>query len=435
MDQTVAVCLRATRPAGDRPSVARQLLILCMLGLVIAVLLVISALYDVAIIVVALRFRRRCEQNADDACGADDLGVSILIPVDGVEPTLFENLVAYCRLAHRGPVQVVVGSLDPRDAALATARAVAAQYPGADFAIVAGAKILGPNRKASLLVALAAHARHPIVAAVDSDVCVPRDYLARTLPTLLRPNVGLVSCVYRAPANHTLAQAYEALCVNTDFCPSVLLASALGRRDLALGASIILRRTTLQRIGGFAALVDHLADDHRLAEIIDAVGESVALAPCVVESDPNPATIGAALRHQLRWARTVRACAPWGYRANIVTHGVTFALAALAAAPVLPAWIAALSLAVVALRLAAAVASTWSLGARLDATLALLPLRDLVATAIWCASFAGNEIEWRGRYYRVGPEGHLRPAAASDRRVAVTMTAAPARNDRPERAA
>jgi ceramide glucosyltransferase len=369
-------------------------------------LLAASGAYDVAVLVVARRFRRLL-RAAEPADVAEHVGVSILVPLDGVEPGLFENLAAYCELRHRGPLQVVVGSLDPHDPALVTARLVAARYPGADFHVVAGAAALGPNRKASLLEALSRHARHRVVAAIDSDVRVTRDYLSRMLPPLFEPRVGLVSCLYRTPRPTTLATAYEALCINADFCPSVMLAQALGRSDIALGASLLLERTTLDRVGGFGALVEYLADDHRLAELVSGLGLRVTLASHVVESDPNPATLGAALRHQVRWARTVRACAPWGYAANIVTHGVTFALCALALAAVVPTSVVLLAIVVVLLRLAAAVGGARALGAPLGWTLVLVPFRDLAATAVWVASFAGDRIEWRGRQYRIASEGRL----------------------------
>jgi ceramide glucosyltransferase len=372
-------------------------------------LLVASGIYNVAVLVVSVRFARTVRDRTPATVG-DPFDVSVLVPLDGAEPRLFDHLAAYCRLEHGGSVQIVIGSLDPDDPALETARLVARRYPAADLEIVAGAEALGPNRKASLLAALSARARHAIIAVIDSDVLVPPDYLARVLPPLFRPGVGLVSCVYRAPGTRSLPQAYEALCINTDFCPSVLLASVLGRPDIALGASIVLRRETLDRVGGFPAVVEYLADDHRLGELVNSLGNRAALAPCVVESAPNPETFGAALRHQVRWARTVRACAPWGYFANIVTHGTTFSACALATAPRHPA-MAVLALATTALRFAAAIAGTWSLGAGFSWTIALLPLRDFAATAIWCVSSTGNSIEWRGRYYRLGREGHLRDAS------------------------
>ncbi len=45
-----------------------------------------------------------------------------------------------------------------------------------------------------------------------------------------------------------------------------------------------------------------------------------------------------------------------------------------------------------------------------------MPLRDLVGTALWVASFASDRVEWRGRSYRIGADGRLvrlaLPAAA-----------------------
>ena len=378
-------------------------------------LLTVSAAYALAIVIVAERFRRLVHRRPERSHEAETAAVSILVPLQGVEPGLFENLAAYCRLRHRGPVQIVVGSLDADDPALPIARDVASQYATGDFHVVAGAPVLGPNRKVSLLAALARHARHRVIAAIDSDVRVTPDYLSRVLPPLFHPGVGLVSCLYRAPRPHTLAQAFEALCVAADFCPSVMLAHVLGRSDIALGASLVLHRATLDEIGGFATLVEYLADDHRLAEIVSASGKRVTLAAHVVESNPDPATLGAAVRHQVRWGRTVRACAPWGYAANIVTHGVSFAACAIALAPVLPSSVARLAIVVVLLRLVAAAAGARALGATLGWTLALVPLRDLTATAIWVASFA-NGIEWRGRRYRLMAEGRLIDAAAAGQR-------------------
>ncbi|HEY2385498.1 MAG TPA: bacteriohopanetetrol glucosamine biosynthesis glycosyltransferase HpnI [Candidatus Binatia bacterium] len=371
----------------------------------LAALLVVAFAYNVLSAVVAVSFGRRVRGHRAEPAH-ECPGVSILVPLEGDEPGLFDNLAAYCRLRYPGPVQLVVGSIDPADAALGLARRVADRHGDADVAIVGGARIVGPNRKASLLAALGTHARHPIVAALDSDVRVAPDYLSRVVPALLQPGVGLVSCVYRGSGASTLARAYERLCINTDFCPSVMVAAALGRRDIALGASILLRADTLARIGGFAAVADHLADDHRIGELVAAGGERIALAPCVVESDPNPATIGAALRHQVRWARTVRACAPVGYGATIVTHGTTFIACALALRSPLSVPVAAAMLS----RVGAAAAGVWALGARIDWTMALLPIRDLVATGVWLASFASDRVEWRGRHYRVGREGHLRLA-------------------------
>ncbi len=397
--------------------------------------LTVSAAYNLGVLLAARRFRRQASPEASGVLPS--LGVSILVPLDGAEPGLEANLAAYCTLDYPGRVQIVVGSLDADDPALVVAKHVARRYPDADLSICAGAAVLGPNRKASLLAVMSEGARHPVIVAVDSDVRVAPDYLVRLVPTLLDPGVGLVSCVYRAPHPRGFSALYEALCINADFSPSVMLAHEIGRRDLAFGASLMLRRSTLDRVGGFAALVDYLADDHRLAELVIADGKRVAVAPYVVESDPGSTSLRGAFRHQLRWARTVRACAPWGHAANILTHGSSFALCTLVLAAMLPLGNLALVLAagVLLLRFVAAAAAALALGARLSWTLLLVPLRDVAATAIWAASYAFNDVEWRGRRYRVGRGGRmvaLAPAGLA--RAAVRARAAtPERHEPGER--
>ena len=38
----------------------------------------------------------------------------------------------------------------------------------------------------------------------------------------------------------------------------------------------------------------------------------------------------------------------------------------------------------------------------------MVPSKDLLNLAVWVAAFTGNQIQWRGRRYRVLPGGRLR---------------------------
>jgi ceramide glucosyltransferase len=57
----------------------------------------------------------------------------------------------------------------------------------------------------------------------------------------------------------------------------------------------------------------------------------------------------------------------------------------------------------------------------------LYPIRDLLGFCVWCASFGGNEIVWRGERYELEPGGRMR----STRPVTVsTDRGRPAQADR-----
>ena len=53
----------------------------------------------------------------------------------------------------------------------------------------------------------------------------------------------------------------------------------------------------------------------------------------------------------------------------------------------------------------------------------LVPVRDLISFALWCYSFVGNAIEWRGQRLRLTKGGLLKPLTACNSKVLPKLTA------------
>src|SRR5260370_18103378 len=124
--------------------------------------------------------------------------------------------------------------------------------------------------------------------------------------------VGLVTAVYRGQAHGTLASRLEALGIATDFQSGVLLSRFIeGGLEYGLGSRLAVRREAVEKIGGFAALADHLADDYELGERVAKAGYRVALSGEVVETSVPAYGWRGFADHQLRWLRTVRDARPW----------------------------------------------------------------------------------------------------------------------------
>ena len=123
--------------------------------------------------------------------------VTVLKPLHGAEPGLYENLLSFCRQDYPGPVQIVFGVRDVRDPAVPVVRRLMADLPQADLELVVDATEHGANGKISNLVNIARVARHEVLVISDSDIGIDRDYLRHTLAELARPGVGLVTCLYR----------------------------------------------------------------------------------------------------------------------------------------------------------------------------------------------------------------------------------------------
>jgi ceramide glucosyltransferase len=184
------------------------------------------------------------------------------------------------------------------------------------------------------------------------------------------------------------------------------------------GASMALTREALDAIGGFAAIADYLADDNQLGGRIFKAGYRLVLVPYVVETVLDSVTLSDVWRHQLRWARTYRVCQPAGWFFSVLTHATLWALATLVALRGTPlAW--ALAGAAVAVRVGSLAVIMRALREpETPRHLWLVPLKDLVSSAVWLAAFLGREVHWSGRVLRVGRDGRMTPVAVPAELVA-----------------
>ena len=142
---------------------------------------------------------------------------------------------------------------------------------------------LAPNLKVGSLIDLAREARHPILIVNDSDISVPAGYIRDVTAPLSDPGVGLVTCLYRAEA-HDWPSRFEALAIATDFAPSTLVARLFGVSDFGLGSTLAFRRADLDRIGGFHAIADYIADDYQLGHKLHALGLRNIISEVVVST-------------------------------------------------------------------------------------------------------------------------------------------------------
>ena len=322
-------------------------------------------------------------------------------PLAGAEAGLEAALESFFRQDHPR-FRLLFGVQDAADAAIATVERLRARFPAVDAVLVVDPTPLGRNRKIANLRNLARAAEGAaagpgaIVVIADADVLAPPDLLRRLAGALAEPRVGLVSCLYAGrPASGSLVRRLGAAAIDFAFLPGVLLSRALGRRD-CLGAVMALRAETLAAVGGFPALGDWLADDNRLGQLVRARGLAVDLAPALVETMVADEGLAALLRHELRWARTIRALAPLPFAASLLQYPLAFALLA----PVLAGgagWSLGWLLAALCLRAAFARGVERSLGLARPRTLRHLWLRDLLSAGVTLAAFASDQVVWRGQ--------------------------------------
>jgi ceramide glucosyltransferase len=330
--------------------------------------------------------------------------VTVLKPLHGDEPLLEGALTTICRQDYP-QWQVVFGVQDTADPAAAIVRRLQARFPGCDIALVIDPTLHGKNRKVGNLMNMLPAARHDVLVIADSDVHVRPDYLDRLVCALAEPGVGLVTTVYAGlPATDAAVARHGATQITHGFLPGALMSRAIGRQD-CLGATMCLRRRDLVRCGGLRGLVDHLADDNVLGRRITGLGLRIAMADTVPLTTVPEEHANALFRHELRWARTIRALEPAAFAASVLQYPLAWALLTVLLTGgalwsislfVMAWWLRA----VAGLAVDRALAPQWGGEAGADGAFVcpvwLLPARDLLSIAVMLASYGGRQVEWRG---------------------------------------
>jgi ceramide glucosyltransferase len=363
----------------------------------LAIPAVAAAAYYFLAIVAALRWRGHMTSHQ---VRNGNLPVSILKPVHGRDPRFYEAIFSHA-VQDYPEFEILFGFSNPCDAGLDDIRRLKREFPERRLEVVV-VETDAPNAKVGVLAELAKRARYPLLLVNDSDIVVPPGYLRAVTAPLADPEVGLVTCLYRAEAE-SWASRCEALGIATEFAPSVLVARLLGQAEFALGSTMVFRAEALRRMGGFETIAHYLADDYQLGRHISELGYRIEFAPVVVETDLGGESWAQTWRHQLRWARTIRVSRPAGYYGYVVTQATLWALVAFAAGQW---WAGAAAL---GLRMVAGVMV--GAGVLKDRHVAkdfwLMPLRDLFGFAVWLGGLFGHAVQWRDRELRLHSDGRI----------------------------
>src|SRR5262249_35581351 len=373
--------------------------------------LVISAIvfYLIAVWAGWQWYRDRIRQRQLGLCYQPS--TSVMVPVRGADGDTYTNFARLCRQDYPS-YEIIFGACDERDPVVPLIRQLKTDFPACSIELVVSPATIGSNAKVSNLQNMYAHARFDMVAIIDSDIRVGHDYLARIVAPMKDIEAGMVNWLYRGAGPRTAAGLFEELGHSAIFGPEVVAARALEGIKFALGSTMLVRRKTLEAIGGFPALADYLADDFLLGNSVAAAGLQVVLSDYIVEHVTGPITLGEMLRHLLRWGRSTRISRPWGYRGLILTYGTATSLLLLAALDFsLLGWV------LLGLTLLIRLIPVLAIGVfglndrRLLKYLWLVPIRDLITFCVWVVSFVGDEIDWRGSRFRVLPSGKIIPKA------------------------
>jgi len=342
------------------------------------------------------------------ACGETLPPLSVLKPLCGAEPRLYECLRSFC-LQNYPEYQIVFGVRQADDPAVAVVERLRREFPARDITLVCDARIHGGNLKISNLLNMQAATRHPLVMVSDSDVEIgPGAFRAVVAELQADPAVGAVSCLYLGHDTAGWVSRLGALNINGWIMPSVLLDKAINGIECAMGAVLLLRRSALESIGGFEAVADHFADDQEIGERLVAAGWQVRLSAHPVATMVDEVRLSDLIRHEIRWAQTVWVTRPLGHLLTLTCFPLPLLLTLLALAPSWPG--AAAVLAYLALRLGLVASLNARFALARPMALWLVPLRECLCFLVWLSCMTSRTVVWRGAPFRLRRDGRLVPA-------------------------
>lgn len=356
-------------------------------------------------IVAAMRHMRwKTKQQAESAMLTQWPPVSVLKPVHGMEPRLREDLESFFRIDYP-EFELLFCARTRDDAALKLVEELKAAYPQVKVRIVESGAPPFSNGKVWSLVKLEEAAAHDILVISDSDVFVHPEYLREVVPPLMRPEVGVVSCLYRGFPVSGLWARLEALGMSVEMTSGCLIASMLEGVKFALGPTMETRKDVVAKFGGFAKMGDYCSDDFLLGNWASESGYQVELSTHVIDHVVLHRGWAASWAHQVRWMKSTRFSRPKGHFGTGLTFAMPFGILGLAAGVMmgnLPLGIGLLGWAI-ANRIIQTLVVGWGVvrDPRALSTCWLYPLRDLLGFFLWVASYGSNVIDWRGQKYRM----------------------------------
>jgi ceramide glucosyltransferase len=379
---------------------------------------VTSSIYCGMVLVAALRFglRRLRELRAPVEFLPP---VSVLKPLHGTEPGMERNLETFFEQDYPEFELLFCARFDT-DEGLRLARKVGERYPSVDAKYVTCGEPRPKfhNAKVYSLAKLDSVAKYDNYITADADVRVEKDYLRRMVQNLKDPHVGLASCVYLGTAvgydekkGAGFASQLDAVGKSVEMTSGVLVAVMIeGSAKFALGATMAVRRKSFQDVGGFDELGQFYADDFVLGNRLAAQGTCVLLATHVIRLMVQDSPFWLSFRNQLRWMQSTRRSRPWGHLGSGLTFAMPFGLLGLLWG--LLSGHAALGL----LWMTAMVVNRWLQAGAILTVLGdpdrvwnalIYPLRDVLGSLLWAASYGGENFYYRGKIYKLKDGGRV----------------------------
>ena len=336
--------------------------------------------------------------------------VSVLKPVHGIDARLKENIESFFRQDYPS-YEILFAADEADDPAIAVVQEVSARYPHIPSRVIVNGRPPWPNPPAWSFHCMTEVAAYDILVTSDSDVEVQPDYLRHVVTPLLDPKIGMVTCVYRGKNAGGFWSGMDAIGMSVEMTAGVVVANMLEGMKFGLGPTIVVRKDSLAKIGGYKVLGEYFANDFVIGNFIEKAGYKVVLSEHIIDHVVPPMTFKRMWERQVRWAKSTRYSRPKGHFGTGLIFSVPYGILAGIGAAWLGYPMVGISLLVVSIvnRLFECLLIGWGVvrDPRALRSPWLYPVRDLLGFIVWCASYLSKGSVWRDSTYKLLEGGRI----------------------------
>ena len=285
-----------------------------------------------------------------------------------------------------------------------------ARYPKAQVRVIYRSE---PDRVANPKIAwqiyLAPHASGDLWLWSDADIVAPPQFVQAARDEFAKCGAAMLTFPYVMGTVARPSALFEAFFVNADFYPGVVLLRKMGAVDFGLGAAMLFEREEFQKRVDWNELGAFLADDFQLGQRL----RPVRIGTVTLETVAGERAWPDALRHDLRWAKTIRWSRPGGFFARLLVLPVLGWLLAVATHPAqILAWAGLVGM--IQADVLAAAAICREVGCRLKGRdMVILECWSLWRIVAWLLAWMPGRVSWTGRIWRRPREEMVKLTQAS----------------------
>ncbi|KIJ30324.1 glycosyltransferase family 21 protein [Sphaerobolus stellatus SS14] len=383
------------------------------------------------------RYRNRPRSPLAVSSPEEVPGVSILRPLKGLDANLFENLESSFTQDYP-KFEILLSVSNENDRAIPVVEELISKYPNVDATLIIGDGLNGVNPKINNLIRPYQQAKYDIIWVMDSNVQVHHGALGRAVSVLdpaesafipSKPGQRRIGLVHHVPlgfaTENLLGARIEEAFLNTNHAKMYLAINRVAVDSCVVGKSNMYRRSDVDRLTatlrpqsevttysgnyGLAAFSNYLAEDNMIGLALwHELGLRHDLSCDVARNAIGDMDLKTYVWRRVRWIRVRKQMVLAATLIEPFTESVVVGLLAGWAIYYLfrvPSWLFLI------LHFTAWIAVDLDVYATLSGeprpSAGLLPFlkawicREIIALPIWLLAIFGNEVDWRGRRYRI----------------------------------